>query len=96
MSEKITFAVCGCGSRGLDAYASYQAKHPERMEVTAGADVRPERLELLRRRCGVAEERCFASAEELLAQPDVDGGLIGGAALKPDQFVEIVNAANQE
>ena len=69
MSEKITFAVCGCGSRGLDAYASYQAKHPERMEVTAGADVRPERLELLRRRCGVAEERCFASAEELLAQP---------------------------
>ena len=69
MSEKITFAVCGCGSRGLDAYASYQAKHPERMEVMAGADVRPERLELLRRRCGVAEERCFASAEELLAQP---------------------------
>ena len=35
-------------------------------------------------------------AEELLAQPDVDGGLIGGAALKPDQFVEIINAANQE
>ena len=25
-----------------------------------------------------------------------DGGLIGGAALKPDQFVEIINAANQE
>ena len=36
------------------------------------------------------------NAQELLAQPDVDGGLIGGAALKPDQFVEIVNAANQE
>ena len=30
------------------------------------------------------------------AQPDVDGGLIGGASLKPDQFVDIVNAANQE
>ncbi len=36
------------------------------------------------------------NAAELLSQPDVDGGLIGGAALKPDQFVDIVNAANQE
>ena len=36
------------------------------------------------------------NAFELLAQPDVDGGLIGGASLKPDQFVEIINAANQE
>ena len=36
------------------------------------------------------------NAAELLAQPDVDGGLIGGASLKPDQFVEIINAANQE
>ena len=36
------------------------------------------------------------NAAELLAQPDIDGGLIGGASLKPDQFVEIINAANQE
>ena len=36
------------------------------------------------------------NAAELLAQPDIDGGLIGGASLKPEQFVEIVNAANQE
>ena len=36
------------------------------------------------------------NAEELLSKPDVDGGLIGGAALKPDQFVDIINAANQE
>ena len=36
------------------------------------------------------------NAAELLAQPDVDGGLIGGAALKSDQFVDIINAANQE
>ena len=35
------------------------------------------------------------NAEELLAQPDVDGGLIGGA-LKPVDFVAIINAANQE
>ena len=36
------------------------------------------------------------NAQELLAQPDVDGGLIGGASLKPEQFVDIINAANQE
>src|SRR4051812_6964008 len=33
------------------------------------------------------------NAKGLLAQPDVDGGLIGGAALKPDSFLAIVNAA---
>lgn len=33
------------------------------------------------------------NAEELLAQPDVDGGLIGGAALKAPDFSVIVHAA---
>jgi len=36
------------------------------------------------------------NAAELLAQPDIDGGLIGGASLKPEDFVAIINAANQE
>ena len=36
------------------------------------------------------------NAAELLAQPDIDGGLIGGASLKPEDFTVIVNAANQE
>ena len=35
------------------------------------------------------------NAKELLAQPDIDGGLIGGASLKPDSFAVIINAANQ-
>ncbi|MEQ9501031.1 MAG: triose-phosphate isomerase [Deltaproteobacteria bacterium] len=34
-----------------------------------------------------------ANAAELLAQPDIDGGLIGGAALKADSFAEICAAA---
>jgi triosephosphate isomerase len=33
------------------------------------------------------------NAKALLAQPDVDGGLIGGAALKADSFLAVVNAA---
>ncbi len=32
------------------------------------------------------------NAKGLLGQPDVDGGLIGGAALKPDSFLAIANA----
>ena len=35
------------------------------------------------------------NAFELLAQPDIDGGLIGGASLKPASFAVIINAANQ-
>ena len=35
------------------------------------------------------------NAYELLAQPDIDGGLIGGASLKPASFAAIINAANQ-
>ena len=34
-----------------------------------------------------------ANAAELLAQPDIDGGLIGGAALKAPDFLKIVAAA---
>ena len=32
------------------------------------------------------------NAQELFANPDVDGGLIGGASLKSEDFIQIVNA----
>jgi len=32
------------------------------------------------------------NAREIFGKPDVDGGLIGGAALKADDFLAIVNA----
>ncbi|MCL2151863.1 MAG: triose-phosphate isomerase [Oscillospiraceae bacterium] len=34
------------------------------------------------------------NAPDLLAQQDIDGGLIGGASLKPASFAAIINAAN--
>jgi len=34
-----------------------------------------------------------ANASELLAQPDIDGGLIGGASLKASDFLKIIAAA---
>ena len=36
-----------------------------------------------------------ANAGDLLAQPDIDGGLIGGASLKAGDFAGIVDAAKQ-
>lgn len=36
------------------------------------------------------------NARELLAMPDIDGGLIGGASLKPADFAAIVAATDQE
>ena len=37
-----------------------------------------------------------SNAVELLSQSDIDGGLIGGAALNAEDFVSIINAANQD
>ena len=34
------------------------------------------------------------NAAEILAQPDVDGALVGGASLDPDAFAQIVAAAS--
>ena len=36
------------------------------------------------------------NAYDLLAQPDIDGGLIGGASLKPVDFATIVKATDQD
>ena len=57
---------------------------------------------LIQKRCGdaVAETTSIlyggsvkpTNAEELFSQADVDGGLIGGASLKADDFMGIVNA----
>jgi triosephosphate isomerase (TIM) len=34
-----------------------------------------------------------ANAAELMAQPDIDGALVGGASLDPDEFAAIIEAA---
>jgi triosephosphate isomerase len=33
-----------------------------------------------------------SNAQELFSQPDIDGGLIGGASLKAPDFLAIINA----
>ena len=36
------------------------------------------------------------NCDELLAQPDIDGGLIGGASLKVEDFARIIEGTTQE
>ncbi len=51
----------------------------------------------------VAERLCIqyggsmnpGNAAELLDQPDIDGGLIGGASLRAEEFVQIIQAASR-
>ena len=72
----ITVAICGCGSRGLFAYASLSRIYPEKMKVVAGADIRPERLKMLQEMYGVSADMCFASDVDLLAQPKLADAMI--------------------
>ena len=37
-----------------------------------------------------------ANAEALLEQPDIDGGLIGGASLDPEKLLRILETANEK
>lgn len=61
------------------------------------------RARIARRDARVAEDLCILyggsvkpqNAAELFAQPDVDGGLVGGAALVADDFLAICRAANE-
>ncbi len=35
-----------------------------------------------------------SNAKELFGQPDIDGGLVGGASLKAEDFIQIINSFN--
>ena len=37
-----------------------------------------------------------ANAKELFSQPDIDGGLVGGASLEAEEFISICKSADQE
>jgi triosephosphate isomerase len=35
------------------------------------------------------------NVEELMSKPEIDGGLVGGASLKPDDYVTLVKVSAQ-
>lgn len=65
--KPITVAIAGCGSRGLDTYASYQERFRDKMTIVAVADPRPEKLAQMKAAHGLTDAQCYASAEEMLA-----------------------------
>ncbi len=67
--KKMTVAIAGLGSRGLQTYARCLEKYPDRAELVAVADIRPDRVQAAARRYGIPAERCFDSVESLLKAP---------------------------
>jgi len=65
-----------------------QAVHAVIRAQIAAATEHPERVRIL-----YGGSMNAANATQLLAQPDIDGGLIGGASLKVADFLTIIRAA---
>ena len=67
--SKITVAIAGLGSRGLQTYAKCLEKFADRAEIVAVADIRPDRLAVAAEKYGIPADKCFDSVESLLKQP---------------------------
>jgi triosephosphate isomerase len=65
-----------------------QSVHAVLRAQLAAATTNPKRVHIL-----YGGSMNAANAASLLAQPDIDGGLIGGASLKAADFLQIVAAA---
>lgn len=75
------------------------AQGPDANKVVAGS-IRPVLADLFGKELAQATRVLYggsvtpANIAEFLAEPDIDGGLVGGASLKPD-YVELVRAAQK-
>jgi len=67
--KKITVAIAGLGSRGLQTYAKCLEKFSDRAEIVAVADIRRDRVRVAAERYHIQEDKCFDSVESLLQQP---------------------------
>lgn len=75
---------------GLTATPEMAQETHKNIRDWVSANVTPDVAEAVRIQYGGSMKA--ANAKELLAQPDIDGGLIGGASLKPE-FMDVCNAA---
>ena len=67
--KKITVAIAGCGSRGLNPYAKCLEKFADRAEIVAVADIRPDRVAVAAERYHIPADMCFDSVESMLKAP---------------------------
>lgn len=69
MKKVVTVAILGAGNRGRASYAEFIKHKPEEAKVVAVADVDPEKVERVAQDHNIPSEKCFYSAEDILAQP---------------------------
>ena len=74
--KKITFAIAGCGSRGMNTYAKCLEKQTDRAELVAVADIRPDRVQYAAEKYNIPADKCFDSVESLLKAPKLADVLI--------------------
>lgn len=79
---KTTVAIVGLGSRGRVTYAPIARQYPDLMEITALADINPACVEEAAKEYNVPKERCFTSAEELLAQPKLADAILSALRIR--------------
>lgn len=68
INQTVTVAIAGLGSRGKDAYAQALKSMPERAKIVAIADIDPAKVQEVAQEFSVPADRCFDSAEALLAR----------------------------
>ena len=49
-------------------------------------------MKLINGKLDISDRNLKEFPKELFSQPDVDGGLVGGASLNADEFVTIINS----
>ena len=75
--KKIRLAAIGVGNR-TKKYLQYVSAHPESVSLAALVESDPERLEEAGLAYGLAEDRCFSSAEDFFrVKRDIDAVIIG-------------------
>lgn len=76
MGRCVKVAIAGLGSRGRDVYARVAKLYPDKMQITAIADVDPEKTALVAKEYHLPQEACFASAEEMFEQDKLADAVI--------------------
>lgn len=86
----LSVAILGLGGRG-GAYADFQSRRPDLMKIVAIADVKKSLLEKYKTKYSIPDDKCFDSAEELLAQERL-ADVIVIATMDRDHYAHTIRA----
>ena len=74
--KKISIAIIGAGSRGLDAYANFALERPDLCKVVAVAEPRASYREEAKKRFNILDSNVFPGWAEFVAQPKLADAVI--------------------